>query len=85
MSEINTEIALLKLEMKNISDKVDTGFAKLEKALETNSQEHKDMFAKFEASMEKKAGKWVENVLVWGGSVIGVAILGAFLRLIILQ
>ena len=76
MSDLSTQIAVLETEMKNIAKKVDDGF-------QINSQEHKEMMHAFQEAVDKKAGKWVEKVLVWAGSVIGVAILGALMQLII--
>jgi len=76
MSEINTEIALLKQEMKQIAKQVDEGFS-------TNSKEHRELVQLFENAMAKKAGKWVEKVLVWAGASIGLILIGSLMSLIL--
>jgi uncharacterized membrane protein YoaK (UPF0700 family) len=78
MSDLITQIAVLENEMKNIAKKVDEGFS-------ANSKEHQDIVALFERAMEKKADRWVQNVIVWVGSVVGVAILGALMSLILIK
>ena len=75
MQELITDIAVLKKEMENITEQVKKGFS-------DNSDEHKELIALFTEAMEKKAGKWVENVLIGVGSVIGTGILVAALALI---
>jgi phosphosulfolactate synthase (CoM biosynthesis protein A) len=76
MSDLPTQMAILETQMKQISKQVDEGF-------KANSEEHREIIATFERAMEKKAGKWVEKVLVWVGASIGVVIIGALMSLII--
>ena len=85
MSDLTTQIAVLETQMKNIAKQVDDGFTKLEHALELNNEQHEEMFVRFEKAMDKKADRWVQNVIVWVGSVIGVAILGALMSLILIK
>ena len=73
---LKTEIEVLKTEMKNIAKKVDEGF-------KLNSEEHKELVKTFQDAMEKKAGKWVEKVLVGVGTLILTAIVGALMTLIL--
>jgi hypothetical protein len=75
---LKTEIEVLKEQMKNIAKQVDEGFL-------NNSKEHKEIVALFEKAMDKKADKWVQNVIVWAGSVVGVAIIGALMSLILIR
>lgn len=76
MSDLSTQIAVLETQMKQVIKQVDDGFTK-------NSEQHQEMMNAFNRAMEQKAGKWVEKVLVGAGSVIGVALLGALLALIL--
>lgn len=76
MSDLATQIAVLETQMKQIAKQVDDGF-------KANSEEHKEIMKAFEIAMERKAGKWVEKVLIGAGSVIGVALLTALLALIL--
>lgn len=76
MSDLTTQIAVLETQMKNVIEKVDEGFS-------NNSKEHKELLALFEKALEKKADRWVQQVIIWAGSVVGVAILGALMTLIL--
>jgi len=76
MSDLTTQIAVLETQMKQIAKQVDEGFS-------NNSKEHKDIIELFEKAMEKKADKWVQQVIVWAGSIVGVAILGSLMTLIL--
>lgn len=76
MSDLTTQIAVLETQMKNVIEKVDEGFSQ-------NSKEHKELLALFEKALDKKADKWVQNVIVWAGSIIGGAILVALMALIL--
>jgi hypothetical protein len=53
---------------------------------------HKDMYEKkadkkevedLKEIIDSKTGKWAGNILIWGGGVVGVAILGAVMELIL--
>jgi len=77
MSDITTQIAVLETKMEQIANKVDEGFR-------ANTEEHKEIMKAFEKAIEKKAGKWVEKVLLGAGATIGMALLGALLRLVII-
>lgn len=76
MSELATQIAVLETQMKNIANKVDEGF-------KANSEEHKEMMQAFQDAIDKKAGRWVEKVLIWVGGIIGAAVLTAIMSLIL--
>lgn len=76
MLDLNSQIAVLETQMKQVLKQVDEGFSQ-------NSKEHKELLTLFEKALEKKADKWVQNVIVWAGSVVGVAILGALMTLIL--
>ena len=78
MSDLATQIAVIETQMKNIAKQVDDGFS-------NNSKEHKEIVALFERAMEKKADRWVQTVIVWVGSVIGLALVGAFMSLILIK
>lgn len=78
MSDLTTQIAVIENKMNNIAKQVDEGFS-------ANSQEHKEILATFERAMERKAGKWVEKVLVWTGATIGVILVGALMSLIVVK
>ncbi len=78
MSDLATQIAVLENQMKNIAKQVDEGFS-------NNTQEHREIVRLFEQAMEKKADRWVQNVIVWMGATIGVTILGALMGLILIK
>ena len=78
MSDLTKQIAVLETQMTQIAKQVDEGFR-------INSDEHKELLATFEKAMEKKADRWVQSVIVWVGSVVGVAILGALMSLILIK
>lgn len=78
MSDLIAKIAVLETEMKNISEKVDEGFT-------INSSEHKEIVKLFNDAMEKKAGKWVEKVIIAIASSVGLSILGALMGLILIK
>lgn len=80
-----TQMALLKKDMGNLTETVREGFAENKKGFEANTTQHAEIMEKFEKAMEKKAGKWVESVMIWVGSVIGVAIIGALMSLILIN
>lgn len=76
MKNLTTEIAVIKNEMKNLTNKIDDGFR-------MNSEEHQEMVTLFKEGLEKKAGKWVEKAFVSIITVVGLSVLGAILALII--
>lgn len=78
MSDLTTQIAVLETQMKTIAKQVDDGFS-------NNSKEHKDIIALFERAMEKKADRWVQSVIVWVGSIVGLAVIGALMSLILIR
>ena len=68
--------------------------AKMQKDLEhikeglvENKEDHKKIFKKIDQfidTAEKRyASKWVENLLVWGGGIMGAIIIGSLMTLII--
>jgi CHASE3 domain sensor protein len=71
-----TEIALIKKSMDDFKEA-------LNELKTSNSEAHKEIKDMVEKAMNSKAGKWVERVLIGAGSVIGVALLGALLSIII--
>ena len=78
MSDLATQIAVLENQMKNIAKQVDEGFS-------NNTMEHKEIVSLFEKAMEKKADRWVQNVVIWIGATLGIAILGAIMGLILVK
>ena len=66
----------------------------IKKSIEDNSHEHKEMIdtmkqyidkieVKFDNLDGKYSGKWVGKVLIWVGAIVGTAIIGALISLII--
>ena len=57
---------------------------------EENSKQHTEikelieqMGQKLDTALEKKAGIWVEKVLIWFGSIVGIGVIGYLGSLII--
>lgn len=65
----DTTTALIKQKMEDIEEKVSS----IEKKLD-------DLIEKLD---ERHASKWVEKVLIWAGTIIGTAILGALVALVL--
>ena len=83
MAEENKRVNSLEQNMAGINK--DIGYIK--DSLEDNKKEHREiieMLRSWRKEAEKNfANKWVEKLLIWGGGVIGIAILGAIMSLII--
>ena len=83
MAEENIRVNSLEQNMAGINK--DIGYIK--DSLEDNKKEHRElieMLRSWRNEAEKNfANKWVEKLLIWGGGVIGIAILGAIMSLII--
>ena len=76
MASEKTEIAILKTQMENLKESVDKGFKSINDKLEENSHQHAEMFKAFQSAMERKAGKWVESVILSVAGIIAIAFLG---------
>lgn len=87
MESNSTRIARMEEKLNNIEVKVDDLNAFMKDHCKWSECIVKELTAKFEnkfVEQEKKfAGKWVEIVLWSGGGVVGVALLGAILALIL--
>jgi len=59
----------------------------IKKGMEDNTEDHKKIFTKIDKFIEsaerRYASKWVESLLVWGGGVMGGAILLSLIGLIL--
>lgn len=65
----DTTTALIKQKMDEIEKKVNSIEDKLDDLIEKLDERH--------------ASKWVEKVLIWAGTIIGTAILGALIALVL--
>jgi hypothetical protein len=83
MSELATQIAVLETQMKNIAKQVDSGFVEVQKQLENNSREHKEMFTAFEKAIEEKADKKEVDTLMENQRWIVKLILGIVITAVI--
>ena len=65
----------------------DIEYIKIHQALNKKEadEKHAELLLAIKDVAESKAGKWVERVLIWVGSVIGVALIGAWLSLILIK
>lgn len=74
-----------KIEILMAETQKDIGYIK--EALKNNDSDHQKIFQKideFIISAEKKfAPIWVEKVLIWGGSAVGLMVLTALISLVI--
>ena len=76
--ELLTEIEIMKNEMKNIKKTVDEGFI-------LNTKQHKELVVLFQKAIDKKAGKWVEKVMIATLSSIGLILVGALMAQVIIE
>lgn len=79
------DITQLKVSTTRIETKVDGIIETLKNHIQEESEYRKQQDEFHKMIMEKKAGVWVEKVLIGAGSVIGVSILGALLSLILIK
>lgn len=79
------DITQLKVSTTRIETKVDGIIETLKNHIHEESEYRKAQDDFHKMIMEKKAGVWVEKVLIGAGSVIGVSILGALLSLILIK
>jgi hypothetical protein len=75
------DITNLKVSNAKIEGKIDS----LTEMLKVHMTEEGENKKSLEITLDKKAGIWVERVLIGVGSVIGVAILSALLGLILVK
>ena len=75
------DITNLKVSNAKIEGKIDS----LTELLKAHMIEEGENKKALETILDKKAGVWVEKVLIGAGSVIGVAILSAVLGLILIK
>ena len=75
------DITNLKVSNAKIEGKIDS----LTELLKAHMLEEGENKKKLELTLDKKAGKWVEGVLIGAGSIVGVAILSAVLGLILIK
>jgi len=73
---LKTEIAVMQNEIKNISTQVEKGF-------DENAMQHHELLETLQNALDRKAGKWVEKVIIFIGATTGTALLGALLSLIL--
>lgn len=73
---MNSEITNIKVNMKGLNK--DVGYIKKDVG-----KLHKKIDDFIECAEAKYANKWVEKLLIWGGSLIGGAIIVAFMTLIL--
>lgn len=78
MSGTITTIALMQQDIKYIKEH------QAQNKQEADER-HIELMAAIKEVADSKAGKWVERVLIWVGSVIGVALLGAWMSLILIK
>ena len=69
MASEETQIAILKTQMDNFEKKLDIFIAE-------NKEAHKELLEMIVKTMDKKAGRWVENVIYSVAGVVGLAFLG---------
>lgn len=79
------DITQLKVSTTRIETKVDGIIETLKNHIQEEAEYRKQQDEFHKMIMEKKAGVWVERVLIGAGSVIGVSILGALLSLILIK
>jgi hypothetical protein len=75
------DITNLKVSNAKIESKLDS----LTELLKAHIIEEGENKKTLETILDKKAGIWVERVLIGAGSVVGVAILGSLLGLILIK
>ena len=80
-NKMGEDITNLKISNAKIEGKIDS----LTELLKSHIIEEGENKKAFETILDKKAGIWVERVLIGAGSVIGVAILGSLLGLILIK
>lgn len=79
------DITKLKIDITEIKGDVKSIVKTLEDHIKDEGEYRKQQDEFHKMIMEKKAGVWVEKVLIGAGSVIGVSILGALLSLILIK
>lgn len=78
MSEHATQIALMQQDIKYIKEHQAINKKEAD-------ERHAELLAAIKEVADSKAGVWVERVLIWIGSVVGVALIGAWLSLILIK
>lgn len=90
------KITRLQQQMESIDKKVVEGFNSLKELMnshiESINQKLDNVNQRLDYKLEvvddklkDKASKWVENVMIWAGGVIGVLILGALMGTILIK
>ena len=79
------DINNLKIEVAVINEKLDSQGKKLDRVISMIEEHTKEENARFEEFAKTKAEKWVQHFVTGFISLLCVAVLGALLRLIIIQ
>jgi hypothetical protein len=79
------DINNLKIEVAVINEKLDSQSKKLDMVIQMIENHTRDENARFEEFAKTKAERWVQHFVTGFISVLCVTVLGAFLRLIIIQ
>lgn len=83
--KMGEDITNLKIGVQDVSKDVKYIVKTLEDHIKEESEYRKNQDIFHKEIMEKKANVWVEKVLVGVGSVVGVAVLGSLLGLILIK
>jgi hypothetical protein len=79
------EINNLKIEVAVINEKLDSQGKKIDEVLVILKNHIAEENIRFKEMADRKADKWVERVLVGAGSVVGIALIGALMSLILIK
>lgn len=85
ITQMSEDINNLKLGVQDVSKDVKYLIKSLDDHIKEESEYRKNQDIFHKEIMEKKANVWVEKVLVGVGSVVGVAVLGSLLGLILIK
>lgn len=73
--QINADLVIYRL------DKMESMMAEHNRVHESHMEKIEDLFNDLDS---KYAGKWVETTAIWAGRIIGLALIGAILSLILI-
>jgi hypothetical protein len=83
LTKMSDDITQLKVGQCRIETKVDNIIETLKAHINEESEYRKQQDEFHKEIVDKKANIWVEKVLIWTGTTIGLIILGALMSLII--
>ncbi len=84
-NKMGEEITQLKVTSARIETKVDNIIDTLKAHIQEEGEYRKSQDVFHKEIMDKKANVWVEKVLIGVGSIVGTAIVGALLSLVLIQ